>query len=63
MPERPSDVLDVARREVGLSKGELWLRFVELGGNHPVAYAGMRTTRREAGDRPRLEKPGHPCQP
>ncbi len=78
MTEQPIDELDKFRQEAGLSHGELWLRyfelggmstnfeletflygmvspsphdhnliavainerFVELGGNHPVAYAG-----------------------
>ncbi len=78
MTDRPADVLDRYRRDAGLSQGELWLRyfelggmgsalelqailygalqpsvhehdviahalnerFVELGGNHPVPYAG-----------------------
>jgi hypothetical protein len=32
MPEQPIDVLDAYRREAGLSHGELWLRYFELGG-------------------------------
>jgi hypothetical protein len=28
----PSDLLEVARRNVGLSRGELFLRYFELGG-------------------------------
>jgi hypothetical protein len=32
MPEQPLDVLDAYRREAGLSHGELWLRYFELGG-------------------------------
>jgi hypothetical protein len=32
MPEEPIDVLDAYRREAGLSHGELWLRYFELGG-------------------------------
>jgi hypothetical protein len=31
MPERP-DVLEQARREAGLSHGDLWFRYFELGG-------------------------------
>ena len=30
--ERPADVLDRFRRDAGLSHGELWLRYFELGG-------------------------------
>jgi hypothetical protein len=30
--ERPADVLDRYRRDAGLSHGELWLRYFELGG-------------------------------
>jgi len=78
VPDPPADVLDRQRRLAGLSHGELWMRyfelggmdsalelqaivygalrpsahdhdviahalnerFVELGGNHPVPYAG-----------------------
>jgi hypothetical protein len=32
MPEQPLDVLDTYRQEAGLSHGELWLRYFELGG-------------------------------
>jgi hypothetical protein len=32
MNEPPLDVLDAFRREAGLSHGELWLRYFELGG-------------------------------
>ncbi|MGO8859862.1 MAG: hypothetical protein ACLQRH_03700 [Acidimicrobiales bacterium] len=32
MPEQALDVLDVFRQEAGLSHGELWLRYFELGG-------------------------------
>jgi hypothetical protein len=32
MMKRPLDVLDVYCREAGLSYGELWLRYFELGG-------------------------------
>ncbi len=32
MPEQPHDVLDRHRRDAGLSYGELWLRYFELGG-------------------------------
>ena len=32
MAERPLDLLDRARQEAGLSHGELWMRYFELGG-------------------------------
>jgi hypothetical protein len=32
MAERPMDELDRFRRKAGLSHGELWLRYFELGG-------------------------------
>jgi hypothetical protein len=32
MAERPPDALDRFRQEAGLSHGELWLRYFELGG-------------------------------
>ena len=32
MAERPIDELDRFRRKAGLSHGELWLRYFELGG-------------------------------
>jgi len=32
MAEETTDVLDRARRSAGLSHGELWLRYFELGG-------------------------------
>ena len=32
MAEESTDVLDRARRSAGLSHGELWLRYFELGG-------------------------------
>ena len=32
MAEKTTDVLDRARRSAGLSHGELWLRYFELGG-------------------------------
>jgi len=32
MVDQPTDVLDSYRREAGLSCGELWLRYFELGG-------------------------------
>ena len=32
MVEQPTNVLDVHRRNAGLSHGELWLRYFELGG-------------------------------
>jgi hypothetical protein len=32
MPEQPIDVLDAYRQSAGLSHGELWLRYFELGG-------------------------------
>jgi hypothetical protein len=32
MTDPPIDVLDVYRREAGLSHRELWLRYFELGG-------------------------------
>ena len=32
MPELPIDELDRFRRKAGLSHGELWLRYFELGG-------------------------------
>ncbi len=32
MAERPVDELDRFRRKAGLSHGELWLRYFELGG-------------------------------
>ncbi|MHB1534914.1 MAG: hypothetical protein ACYC1D_09970 [Acidimicrobiales bacterium] len=32
MTEKRSDVLDQARQDAGLSHGELWLRYFELGG-------------------------------
>ena len=32
MTERPIDELDRFRRKAGLSHGELWLRYFELGG-------------------------------
>ncbi|MHB1487789.1 MAG: hypothetical protein ACYCS7_10605 [Acidimicrobiales bacterium] len=32
MTEQQRDLLDRARREAGLSHGELWLRYFELGG-------------------------------
>ena len=32
MPEQAFDVLDVFRQEAGLSYGDLWLRYFELGG-------------------------------
>ncbi len=32
MMQRPHDVLDSYCREAGLSRGELWLRYFELGG-------------------------------
>jgi hypothetical protein len=30
--ERPADMLDRYRRDAGLSHGDLWLRYFELGG-------------------------------
>ena len=30
--QRPADVLDRYRRDAGLSHGDLWLRYFELGG-------------------------------
>jgi hypothetical protein len=30
--ERPADILDRFRRDAGLSHGDLWLRYFELGG-------------------------------
>jgi hypothetical protein len=30
--ERPADVLDRYRRDAGLSHGDLWMRYFELGG-------------------------------
>ena len=30
--ERPVDLLDLYRRDAGLSHGDLWLRYFELGG-------------------------------
>ncbi len=32
MSEQPIDVLDLYRQQAGLSHGELWLRYFELGG-------------------------------
>jgi len=32
MTEQALDVLDIYRQEAGLSHGELWLRYFELGG-------------------------------
>ncbi len=32
MSRRNSDVLDQFRRDAGLTRGELWLRYFELGG-------------------------------
>lgn len=32
MPDPPTQILDQARREAGLSLGELWFRYFELGG-------------------------------
>lgn len=32
MPDKLTDVLDLARQEAGLSIGALWLRYFELGG-------------------------------
>jgi hypothetical protein len=32
MTEQPIDVLDLFRQQAGLSHGELWLRYFELGG-------------------------------
>jgi hypothetical protein len=32
MMQRPSDALEASCREAGLSLGELWLRYFELGG-------------------------------
>ena len=32
MTDETTDVLDQARRSAGLSHGELWLRYFELGG-------------------------------
>jgi len=32
MVDPPLDVLDTYRQEAGLSQGELWLRYFELGG-------------------------------
>lgn len=32
MTQRTSDVLDRSRQDAGLSHGELWLRYFELGG-------------------------------
>jgi hypothetical protein len=32
MPEQPIDVLDLFRQQAGLTHGELWLRYFELGG-------------------------------
>jgi hypothetical protein len=32
MADSPIDLLDVYRQEAGLSHGELWLRYFELGG-------------------------------
>jgi predicted DNA-binding ribbon-helix-helix protein len=32
MLESPLDILDNYRQEAGLSQGELWLRYFELGG-------------------------------
>jgi hypothetical protein len=32
MPEAAVDALDVYRQRAGLSQGELWLRYFELGG-------------------------------
>ncbi len=33
---RPVEALEQARRDVGLSQGELWLRYFELGGMSTV---------------------------
>ncbi|MGO9334046.1 MAG: hypothetical protein ACLQCU_08360 [Acidimicrobiales bacterium] len=30
--EQPADILDRYRRDAGLSQGDLWLRYFELGG-------------------------------
>jgi hypothetical protein len=32
MTDQPIDILDSYRQEAGLSHGELWLRYFELGG-------------------------------
>jgi hypothetical protein len=32
MPEQPLDSLDLYRQQAGLSHGDLWLRYFELGG-------------------------------
>ena len=42
MVSRP-DVFDLARRDAGLTHGELWLRYFELGRDHPVAYSDAGT--------------------
>ena len=36
MNQRPSDALDRARQDAGLSKGQLWLRYFGLGGMTPA---------------------------
>jgi len=32
MPEQSLDILDTYRQEAGLSHGELWMRYFEIGG-------------------------------
>ncbi len=36
MDQQPSDSLNVARQDAGLTKGELWLRYFGLGGMTPA---------------------------
>lgn len=45
MADRQGQVLDRARRELGLSRGELWFRYFDLGGNHPVPYHSLAIAR------------------
>ena len=41
MIEQALDVLDGYRQEAGLSHGELWLRYFELGGMSRVRSGGL----------------------
>jgi hypothetical protein len=53
MAEEPTGALDQYRRDAGLSHGELWLRYFELGGMattlelEAVLYGALRPTDHE----------------
>ncbi len=53
MDDGPSDVLDRYRQEAGLTHGELWLRYFELGGMsthlelEAVLYGALQPSRHD----------------